>query len=317
MKISFGSQIVEGPWGGGNLFLINLKKYLTNEGHDVVFGLNDEDIDIILFTDPRTGKGSTSLISAKDITNYKKNNNKNVKVVQRINECDERKGTKKINKLYLKSSSVSDHIVFVSEWLRTIYLNLGMEKNKTSVILSGSDKSIFNSEGKTTKPVNRKFKVLTHHWSSNWMKGFELYLELDKKLDEPTLRNKIEFTYLGNIDKKYKFKNTKVLSPLSGFELAAEIQEHDIYITGSLNEPSGNHHIEAAMCGLPILYVNSGGITEYCQDYGLEINLENLEEKILYMIEYYESFKNKINRYPFDSEIMSLNYLNLFKTLKA
>ncbi len=317
MKISFGSHIVEGPWGGGNLFLINLKNYLTNEGHDVVFGLSDEDIDIILFTDPRTGKGSTSLFSTKDIKNYKKNINNNVKVIQRINECDERKGTKKINKLYLKSSSVSDHIVFVSEWLREIYLNLGMEKNKTSVILSGSDKKIFNSEGKTKKPVNRKYKVLTHHWSANWMKGFELYLELDKKLNEPTLKNKIEFTYLGNVDKKYKFTNTKVLPPLSGFELAAEIKEHDIYITGSLNEPSGNHHIEAAMCGLPILYVKSGGITEYCQDYGLEINLENFEEKILYMIDYYESFKNKIKRYPFDSEIMSLNYLNLFKSLNT
>ena len=124
MKISFGSQIIEGPWGGGNLFLINLKNYLTKEGHKVVFGLDDKDIDIILFTDPRTGRGSTSIISAKSIKKYKKNINENVKVVQRINECDERKGTKKINELYLKSSDVADHVVFVSEWLREIYYQL-------------------------------------------------------------------------------------------------------------------------------------------------------------------------------------------------
>ena len=84
-----------------------------------------------------------------------------------------------------------------------------MEKEKTSVIMSGSDTLIFNSIGATKKPVNRKFKVLTHHWSSNWMKGFELYLQLDKKLSEPTLKNKIEFTYIGNVDKKYEFSNTK------------------------------------------------------------------------------------------------------------
>tara|TARA_A100001035_G_C27754630_1_gene488242 strand:+ start:92 stop:1048 length:957 start_codon:yes stop_codon:yes gene_type:complete len=317
MKISFGSQIIEGPWGGGNLFLINLKNYLTKEGHEVVFGLDDKDIDIILFTDPRTGRGSTSIISAKSIKKYKKKINENVKVVQRINECDERKGTKKINELYLKSSDVADHVVFVSEWLREIYLNLGLDKNKTSVIMSGSDKSIFNTFGKTTKPVNRKFKVLTHHWSSNWMKGFELYLKLDKKLNESPLKNKIEFTYLGNIDEKYKFNNTKILPPLSGFELAAEIKDHDIYITGSLNEPSGNHHIEAAMCGLPILYINSGGIKEYCMNYGLEINLENFEEKILYMIDYYDSFKNKMKKYPFESEKMSTNYLKLFSKLQT
>tara|TARA_B100002019_G_C21212174_1_gene570009 strand:+ start:77 stop:1033 length:957 start_codon:yes stop_codon:yes gene_type:complete len=317
MKISLGSQIIEGPWGGGNLFLINLKNYLTKEGHEVVFGLDDKDIDIILFTDPRTGRGSTSIISAKSIKKYKKKINENVKVVQRINECDERKGTKKINALYLKSSDVADHVVFVSEWLREIYLNLGLDKNKTSVIMSGSDKSIFNTFGKTTKPVNRKFKVLTHHWSSNWMKGFELYLKLDKKLNESPLKNKIEFTYLGNIDEKYKFNNTKILPPLSGLELAAEIKDHDIYITGSLNEPSGNHHIEAAMCGLPILYINSGGIKEYCMNYGLEINLENFEEKILYMIDYYDSFKNKMKKYPFESEKMSTNYLKLFNKLQT
>ena len=316
MKISFGSEIVTGPWGGGNLFLINLKNYLTNNGHQVVFGLDDKDIDIILFTDPRTGRGSTSLISSRDVKKYKRHVNKNVKVVQRINECDERKNTKKINKLYLKSSEVADHVVFVSEWLRKIYIDLGMEKEKTSVIMSGSDTLIFNSIGATKKPVNRKFKVLTHHWSSNWMKGFELYLELDKKLSEPTLKNKIEFTYIGNVDKKYEFSNTNILQPLSGLELAEEIKDHDIYITGSLNEPSGNHHIEAALCGLPILYVNSGGIPEYCQDYGLEIDIENFEEKILYMIDYYDIFKNKMKNYPFESKKMSSNYLELFNNLQ-
>jgi len=316
MKISFGSEIVTGPWGGGNLFLINLKNYLTSNGHQVVFGLDDKDVDIILFTDPRTGRGSTSLISSKDVKKYKRHINKNVKVIQRINECDERKNTKKINKLYLKSSEVADHVVFVSEWLRKIYLDLGMEKEKTSVIMSGSDTLIFNSIGATKKPVNRKFKVLTHHWSSNWMKGFELYLQLDKKLSEPTLKNKIEFTYIGNVDKKYEFSNTNILQPLSGLELAEEIKNHDIYITGSLNEPSGNHHIEAALCGLPILYFNSGGIPEYCQDYGLEIDIENFEEKILYMIDYYDIFKNKMKNYPFKSEKMSSNYLKLFNNLQ-
>ena len=29
MKISIGSKIVEGPWGGGNLFAINLTNFLS------------------------------------------------------------------------------------------------------------------------------------------------------------------------------------------------------------------------------------------------------------------------------------------------
>ena len=315
MKISFGTNIVHGPWGGGNLFLVNLQNYLVKNGHEVVFGLEDKDIDIILFTDPRTGIGSTSLVSIKDINKYKKKINGDVIVVQRINECDERKNTKKINQLYKKGSEVSIHVVFVSRWIRDIYLSLGVDNSKSSVIMSGSDNLVFNSYGKTQKPIDRKFRLVTHHWSSNWMKGFELYLELDKKLSEPVLNNKIEFTYIGNIDKNYKFKNTNVIAPLSGLELASEIKEHDIYLTGSLNEPSGNHHIEGALCGLPVLYINSGGIPEYCKNFGLEISLDNFEENILYMVEYYDKFRNRMNSYPYESNKMSAEYLELFKKL--
>jgi hypothetical protein len=66
---------------------------------------------------------------------------------------------------------------------------------------------------------------------------------------------------------------------------------------------------------LPILYINSGGITEYCKDFGLEITLENYEEKIYYMIEYYDSFRKKMLSYPFNSEDMSKEYLSLFCNL--
>ena len=60
------------------------------------------------------------------------------------------------------------------------------------------------------------------------------------------------------VNKNANFINTKVISPISGKKLAEELRSQDFYITGSINEPSGNHHIEAA-CGLPIMYINSGG----------------------------------------------------------
>ena len=47
MKISIGSKIIDGPWGGGNLFVKNLKKYLVNKNHEVIDHLLDDDIDII------------------------------------------------------------------------------------------------------------------------------------------------------------------------------------------------------------------------------------------------------------------------------
>ena len=56
-----------------------------------------------------------------------------------------KKNTNNINQLYLEASNVSDRY-FVSSWLREIYLNLGLKKEKTSVILAGSNKAIFNDK---------------------------------------------------------------------------------------------------------------------------------------------------------------------------
>ena len=54
MKISIGSKIVEGPWGGGNLFAINLTNFLSKLGHEVIYDLSEPDIDLILLTDHST-----------------------------------------------------------------------------------------------------------------------------------------------------------------------------------------------------------------------------------------------------------------------
>ena len=86
MKISIGSRIVEGPWGGGNLFVKNLTKVLYENGHEVVYDLDHRDIDGILLTDPRGRQESLSSFNHKDIERYINLVNPNVFVVQRINE---------------------------------------------------------------------------------------------------------------------------------------------------------------------------------------------------------------------------------------
>ena len=53
MIVSIGTKIKDGPWGGGNLFAINLRNYLEKKGHRVINNLDDNDIDVILITEPR------------------------------------------------------------------------------------------------------------------------------------------------------------------------------------------------------------------------------------------------------------------------
>ena len=47
MKVSIGAKIIDGPWGGGNLFVINLSSHLIEKGHEVVYDLIDDDKDLI------------------------------------------------------------------------------------------------------------------------------------------------------------------------------------------------------------------------------------------------------------------------------
>lgn len=308
MKVSIGSSIVNGPWGGGNLFIINFKKYLLNKGFKVVHDLSDSDIDIIFLTDPRPRQESSSTFSHNQVERYKKNVNPNALVIQRINECDERKGTQGINNLYIEASKSADHVMFVSTWLQNIYLNLGVPKKKTSVIMAGADSKVFNFSEET--PLNREnIKIVTHHWSSHFNKGFETYHYLDNLLSDSEFKN-LSFTYIGNIPSTTNFKNVVVKKPLSGIHLANELKKHDIYLTGSVNEPSGNHHIEGAKCGLPILYKKSGGIPEYCTGFGVGFD-ENFEEALSEIIEDFEIYQKNINNYPFDSESMCDEILSL------
>ena len=311
MKISIGAFIKEGPWGGGNLFFKNLKEHLEGNGHHVINHLFDHDIDLILLTDPRK-KSESSSYTDKEILKYKKYINPNVKVVHRINECDERKDTKGLNQFLFKANECSDATVFVSNWIKDLYENHGFNTSNPHVIMSGSNAKIFNFNNKNVWNKNEKIKIITHHWSDNWNKGFDIYQRLDSLLNEPKYSENFEFVYIGNIPNNFSFQNTKVIDPLAGPPLAEELRKCDLYLTASRNEPSGNHHIEGALCGLPILYINSGALPEYCNGYGIGFDVENFETKLFEIKDSYHFIKEQMINYPYKSEKMCEEYENLF-----
>ena len=314
MKISIGTSIKEGPWGGGNLFAINLTNFLIKNGHSVTNSLEDEDIDIILLTEPRKTSESSAFTHI-DVNNYLKYINNQAVVVHRVNECDERKNTDFVNKYLIDVNKSADFTVFVSTWLMELFEKQGLKNQNKKVILAGANEKVFNSSKFTPWDGKSKLRIVTHHWGANWNKGFDVYKKIDDLLDHDEWRDKIEFTYIGNLPKDFQFKNSNKIEPLSGEDLANKIKENHLYITASINEPSGNHHIEAAQCSLPVMYINSGGIPEYCDGFGIMFNIENLEEKILYVLKNYNTYQHKMKYYPFNASAMCSEYLNEFNSL--
>ena len=50
-----------------------------------------------------------------------KNINKHVKIFLRVNDCDERKNTNHVNDIFIENSKFAYKVIFVSDWLKSIY----------------------------------------------------------------------------------------------------------------------------------------------------------------------------------------------------
>jgi hypothetical protein len=316
MKVSINCSPIGAAYGGGSGFIKNLSDYLLSKNHEVYYDLNCNDLDIILIIDPRNIK-SFNNYSLSEIIRYLKFRNSQTIVIHRINECDERKNTKFMNKKLRVCNYLADHTVVISNYLKT--LNIFYKKNNfISTIYNGSDNKIFNTIKRNKLSLKRfkpsVFNIVTHHWSPNYMKGHDIYFYLDELCGQRKWKGKIKFTYIGNLPNNLNYKNTKILKPLYGSKLSKRLQQNDIYITASNNDPGPSHHLEGALCGLPILYKKSGGIPETAKGYGLMFNNKyDFEKKLNELIDNYNNYKNKMSNFPYTKEKMCNDYLKLFK----
>jgi len=315
MKVAIGYKVIKGPWGGGNRFVGALSTALSATGHAVVYDLTDTDIDVILIIDPRTRIPNIPF-GAGDILRYLAFRNPRAAVIHRINECDERKNTRTVNFRLRLANYAADHTVFVGSWLRDLKVWRKADGHGSSVILNGADQAVFNADGSQPWNGTEPLKLVTHHWGGNWMKGFDVYQKLDRMMGDSDWAGKIEFTYIGNVPKGFVFENTHLLAPMDAEQLADSLRENHVYVTGSINEPGGNHQNEGALCGLPLLYRNSGCMPEYCDGYGVMFDgPDDFEGALVRMMDGYESWRKRVAAYPCTTERTVQAYLELVQTL--
>lgn len=315
MKIAIGSKPYAGPWGGGNRFVAALSEALIKGGHSVVYELADDNIDIALMTDPRSRSPNVSF-SAGKILRYLTLRNPRTIIVHRINECDERKGEPFINHKLVRANYVADVTTFVGEWL--VHLPVWKANLRTPwyVVHNGADVNLFNSQGFRPWAGQGPLRLVTHHWGYHPMKGFDVYAALDDMMGEGGWRDRLAFTFVGNLPKGFKFKNARYVPPLDGEKLAAELRSHHGYLTASINEPGGNHQNEGAMCGLPLLYRESGCMPEYCSGFGVSFSgVADFPPALDRYIAQYPALVPKMASYPHTAERMTSDWIALFDRL--
>lgn len=307
MKIYIEFSDSKNPWGGGNQFLGNLKKYLIKKK---AYTSNANNADIILIN---------SFENFRKVISLKKEF-PNKKFIQRVNGI-----TQLYNNIFDKrdlltfflNQHVSIGTIFQSKWCEKKNKKYGLEKKKfEKIILNTPDEKIFFE--KKSKLSN---KIISSGWSNNINKGFEILSWLDKNLDF----KKFSYSYIGN--SPIRFSNIKMNKPLKSKELSRELRKHDIYISASQNDACSNSIIEAKYCGLKILALNQGGNPELLNKKFLYNNKYELLKKINLIIskknknyfkksdsrkEYYKFFKIIYNSKVSPTKLSMMNLVKMY-----
>jgi len=314
VNVAIGLKLRSGPWGGGNQFASALTDHLRDHGVAVWHDLQSSALDVIVLTDPRR-HSSSSAFTDLDILRYLTTVNPNALVVHRINECDAGRNTRLRNRRVAAGNRIADHTVFISEWLRRQYREDGYTFGESSIILNGAADGVFHPRGHVAWDGRGPLRLVTHHWSDNWMKGFDVYERFDRLLDDAAWRQQFEFTYIGRMPRGLTLRNTTILPPQSGAALGDALRRHHVYLTAARNEGAGMHHIEGALCGLPLLYLKSGALPEYCGGYGVGFEAEGFQAALQEIRDGYPAIAPRMASYPHTARRMCQAYASLFDVL--
>jgi glycosyltransferase involved in cell wall biosynthesis len=187
------------------------------------------------------------------------------------------------------NQTFADKTIFQSYYSMRKHLDLGLEFKNPVVILNAADPEIFHSRGRIEFSRNRKIRLLASSWSDNVNKGAAVYRWLDENLDWEWF----ELTFVGR--SPIPFKNINMIPPVTSNEMANLFRSHDIYITASKNDPCSNSLIEALSCGLPAIYLKSGGHPEIVGNAGHGFDTaEEIPAMLTNLLKEYESAQAKI-----------------------
>ncbi len=286
-KIALFHTFHKPPWGGGNQFMIALRKYMRKFGYKISVNKIAKDTRAIIFSaSPYNIKEF-----GKSLLNIK-SKHIDLKIVQRIDgpiQLVRGKDAELDEKCFEINSSIADVTIFQSFWCYKKSKELGFNPVNPYIVLNSVDHEIFYPPKKYSGLKNRKVRLISSSWSDNIRKGFSCYKWLDENLDW----DKFEYTFVGRTP--IKFDNIRRIPPQSSKQLAEILRRQDIFIAASQNDPCSNAVLEALSCGLPVVYLNQGGHPEIVQNGGLGFETyEDIPALLDKIVENYDFFRNLI-----------------------
>jgi glycosyltransferase involved in cell wall biosynthesis len=301
IKVGLWHSFFKPPYGGGNQFMMALRKALLRKNVEVVENELDQAIDAYVL--------NSIHFDVDRFLEFSKHNKLNVihridGPIHLIRGFDREKDELCFN----LNQRFAGATVLQSAWTYQRIVEMGYMPVNTTIIHNAVDMDVFNAEGRIPFSKKRKIRLISTSWSNNPRKGGPTYKWIEKNLDWDSF----EYTFVGNVSES--FERIRHIPPVPSGELARILRNHDIYITASRNDPCSNAVIEALSCGLPVLYYNDGGHPELVGYGGLPFNNEEeIFDQLSRLVDGYESFQRLITVSKLDD--VADKYLAMIKGL--
>jgi len=282
LHVCLWHRFLKPPYGGGNQFMLMLKKGLLEKGIMVSENRIHSNTNVYLLNSIHFDVERFQKLSRK----------KKLKIIHRIDgpiHLIRGFDREKDELCFRLNEQLAYTTVIQSSWCFQRIVEMGYHPVNPVIINNSVDPDIFNTNGRIPFDRNRKIRLISTSWSGNPRKGGPVYKWIEQNLDW----DRFEYTFVGRASES--FEKIRLIPPVPSEELADILRQHDIYITASKNDPCSNALIEALACGLPALYLNDGGHPELVGHGGLPFNSnEEIIPGLERIVQYYGSFQRLI-----------------------
>jgi glycosyltransferase involved in cell wall biosynthesis len=261
------------PYGGGNQFLLALAGELRGRGLDVELNTLSGGTPACLYNSFNFDFGRLRRF-ARDGVRMVHRVDGPIGVYRGFDDGTDRR--------IVEINALADTTILQSRYSLEKHRELGLELRNPVVIHNSVDPAIFHPPAEREPLEGRRLRVVTTSWSDNPRKGSDVLTWLDRNLDFDAY----ELTFAGRTQQL--FERIRVVAPLPSEPLADLLRTQDVFLAPSRDDPCSNALLEGLACGLPAVFLRSGGHPELVGDAGVGFDraedlpaaLERLRDKL-------------------------------------
>ncbi len=302
MRICIWFRTTEAPWGGGNQFLRALSRALAEQGFSVQ-DTPDASTDVVLVNSHNTGPGAlvnlprlaqlkhlgrmTRLGPMLPVRGWQMRPRKGPAIVHRLDGVAEiiRGVQTAADRIQVRVNRLADLTIFQSVYSRQSFADYGVKPRHWRTIYNGVDPALFYPAA-TRYPSGSSIRLLAASWSDNPRKGFATLARL-------SLLPGVQMSFAGRWSPRVDSARVALLGPKRSSDFAEALRSSDAMVHAGENESCSNAILEALACGLPVLYLDSGGNRELAGDYGVPLT-EDLASDVAVLRERYTELREKV-----------------------